>query len=113
MGVHYIGEDFLANLILNRPLLGHMIAGLIGLIPNCASSVILTRLYLDNVVGLGVMMSGLLAGSGVGLAVLFRINDNGRENIKIALLLYVIGVAAGILIDLLGITTFFSKGFII
>ena len=113
MGVHYIGEDFLANLILNRPFLGHMIAGLIGLIPNCVSSVIITQLYLDNVVGLGVMMSGLLAGSGVGLAVLFRINDNGRENIKIALLLYVIGVAAGILIDLLGITTFFSKGFII
>lgn len=101
--VYYIGEDFLANLMLNRPLFGHMIAGLIGLIPNCASSVVITQLYLNHVVGLGMMMSGLLAGSGVGLAVLYRINGNGRENIKITFLLYVIGVAAGMLIDLLGI----------
>lgn len=100
--VYYIGEDFLANLILNRPLLGHMAAGLIGLIPNCASSVIITQLYLNHVVGLGMAMSGLLAGSGVGLAVLFRINDNGKENIKITFLLYIIGVGAGMLIDLMG-----------
>jgi hypothetical protein len=101
--VHYIGEDFLANLISNRPFFGHMIAGLVGLIPNCASSVILTQLYLNQVAGLGMMMSGLLAGSGVGLAVLFRINDNAAENIKITFLLYAIGVAAGMLIDFFGI----------
>lgn len=102
--VHYIGEDFLVSFILNRPFLGHMAAGLIGLIPNCASSVIITQLYLKNVIGLGTMMSGLLAGSGVGLAVLFRINDNGKENIKITFLLYAVGVAAGVFIDMAGMS---------
>lgn len=102
--IYFIGEGFLENLILNRPFLGHIIAGLVGLIPNCASSVIITQLYLGGLMGLGTMMSGLLAGTGVGLAVLFRINDGGKENIKIALLLYATGVMAGILIDFLGIT---------
>ena len=101
--IYFAGEGFLAALILNKPLLGHMIAGLVGLIPNCASSVILTQLYLEGVMGLGVVMAGLFAGTGVGLVVLFRMNDNKKENAKILLLLYATGVAAGIAIDALGI----------
>lgn len=100
--IHFAGEDFLSNLILNRPVIGPMIAGLVGLIPNCAASVVLTQLYLEGVMGLGAMMAGLLAGSGVGLLVLFRVNDNRMENVKITLLLYAVGVAAGILIDAVG-----------
>lgn len=100
--IYYIGEDFLANLILNRPVLGPMLAGVIGLIPNCASSVIITQLYLEGVMGLGAMMAGLLAGTGVGVLVLFRVNDNLKENLKITGLLYAVGVAAGILIDCIG-----------
>ena len=103
MVIYFIGEDFLVNLILNKPVLGQLIAGLVGLIPNCASSVIITQLYLEGLMGLGSMMAGLLAGTGVGLLVLFRVNDDVKENIKITLLLYAIGVAAGILIDILGI----------
>lgn len=99
-----VGEDFLAGLILNRPVFGPLIAGLVGLIPNCAASVIITQLYLEGVMGLGAMMAGLLAGTGVGLLVLFKVNDNIKENIKIVLLLYAAGVAAGILIDLCGLT---------
>lgn len=101
--IFYIGEDMLANLLMNKPVLGHMVSGLVGLIPNCASSVVLTQLYLENLMGLGTMMSGLLAGTGVGLLVLFKVNDNTKENIRIILLLYVIGVLAGILIDMIGI----------
>lgn len=97
-----MGEDFFADLILNRPVVGHLIAGLVGLIPNCASSVIITQLYLEGGMGLGVMMAGLLVGSGVGLFVLFRVNDNAKENVKITLLLYTIGVTAGVLLDLFG-----------
>ena len=102
--IHFIGEEFLTGLILNRPLFGHMIGALVGLIPNCASSVIITQLYLKGAMGLGAAMSGLLAGSGVGLAVLFRVNGDIRENIKITALLYVIGVISGIVVDILGIT---------
>lgn len=101
--IFYVGEEFLSNLILNKPVLGHMVSGLVGLIPNCASSVIITQLYLEGLMGLGTMMSGLLAGTGVGLLVLFKVNDNIKENIKIISLLYVIGVLAGMLIDALKI----------
>ena len=80
-----------------------MLATLVGLIPNCASSVILTQLYLEGVLGAGAMLAGLLAGSGVGLLVLFKVNDDLKENITITLLLYAIGVAAGILIELTGL----------
>ncbi|HAP21673.1 MAG TPA: hypothetical protein DCR27_10405, partial [Lachnospiraceae bacterium] len=64
----------------------------------------ITQLYLDGAMSLGAMMSGLLVGAGVGLIVLYRTNDSLRENLKITAILYVIGVAAGIAIDFLGIT---------
>ena len=65
---------------------------------------VITQLYLDGAMSLGAMMSGLLVGAGVGLIVLYRTNDSLRENLKITVILYVIGVAAGIAIDFLGIT---------
>ncbi len=102
--IHFIGEDTLANFIQLNPILGPIIAGLIGLIPNCAASVILTQLYLENVITAATMISGLLVGAGVGLAVLFKINKGIKENIKITALLYSIGVISGIVIELIGIS---------
>ncbi len=96
--LHFVGEDALAGLILNRPVLGPVLAGLVGLIPNCASSVVITQLYLQGVINMGSMMAGLLVGSGVGLLVLFRVNPDKKENFKIVLLLYAIGVLAGIML---------------
>lgn len=101
--IHFIGEDNLSNLILNKPLLGPVIAGLIGLIPNCASSVILTQLYLSNVISAATMISGLLVGAGVGILILFRVNKDLKENAKIILLLYAIGVIAGITLHICGL----------
>lgn len=101
--IFLIGEDFLANLVLNRPVVGELIAGVIGLIPNCAASVVITQLYLNGILSAGAMMSGLLVGAGVGILVLLRVNDNAKENVKIIFLLYGIGVAAGIIIELLGL----------
>ncbi len=98
--IHFIGEDNLSNLILNKPILGPIIAGIIGLIPNCASSVILTQLYLSNVITAATMISGLLVGAGVGILILFRVNKNIKENSKIIVLLYAIGVLAGITLQL-------------
>lgn len=98
--IYYIGEDTIGNVILNRPVIGPLIATLVGLIPNCAASVALTQLYVSGVMSIGSTMAGLLAGSGVGIIVLFKENSNRKENIKIVGLLYLIGASAGIIIDL-------------
>ena len=102
--VYFVGEETIAGWILNKPVIGPVIASLIGLIPNCAASVIITNMYLENVISLGSMISGLLTGAGVGLAVLFKTNSKIKENIGIIILLYAIGVISGIMIDLIGIT---------
>ncbi len=101
VAIELIGEDTLGGLISDKPVLGAFIACLIGLIPNCASSVILTELYLLNVINLGLMIGGLLVNAGVGLLVLFKVNHNQKENIKIVLGLYVIGVVSAILLQYL------------
>lgn len=101
--VYFIGEETIANLLLNKPIIGPMISSLIGLIPNCASSVIITNMYLENIISLGSLMSGLLTGAGVGLAILFKTNNKLKENFGIIFLLYVIGVVSGIFIEAIGV----------
>lgn len=100
IAIFLIGEETISSLILNRPVLGPIVAGIIGLIPNCAASVILTQLYLEGIISMAPMISGLLVGAGVGLAVLFRVNKNVKENITITALLYGIGVIAGIILEI-------------
>ena len=85
------------------PVLGEFIAALVGLIPNCASSVILTQLYLEGLLSTGAMMAGLLVNAGVGLLILFRLNRHLKENLAIVTALYCIGVFWGIVIELTGI----------
>lgn len=99
--IELIGEEALAELFLNRPVAGQLISALVGLIPNCASSVVITQLYLENALSLGAMMAGLLVNAGVGILVLFRVNHDKKENLKIVGLLYVIGVSAGIILNFL------------
>lgn len=102
--VALIGEETLAAFVLNKPALSLFVAALVGMIPNCASSVILTQLYLSGVLGAGALMAGLLSGSGVGFLVLLRVNEDRKENLRIFGLLYAFGVAAGALIQLSGIS---------
>ena len=104
IAIYFIGEDRIAGFIEINPLLGPVLAGIIGLIPNCASSVILTQLYLENIVTATTMISGLLVNAGVGLAVLFKMNKGIKQNILIVILLYAIGVISGLLLQLIGIT---------
>lgn len=99
------GEDVIGRLLGDVPFLGEAMAALIGLIPNCAPSVIITELYLDGMLSAGAMMSGLLVSAGVGLLVLFRMNRHRlKENIMVVGTLYVTSVCWGLLINLLGIT---------
>lgn len=101
--VELIGEDRICALILDRPFVGPLLSGLVGLIPNCAASVVVTRLYLEGMMSTGAMLSGLLVGAGVGILVLFKENLHPKENIKIVLLLYTIGTVAGIIIECIGL----------
>ncbi len=101
--IHGIGEENIALLILNRPILANILSALVGLIPNCASSVIISELYVDGILSAGVMLSGLLANSGVALAVLFRTNRPQKNNLMIVILLFSISVISGLIIDILPI----------
>ena len=98
IAIEYIGEEKILGLISNKPILSILIAGLIGLIPNCASSVVLTELYLLSS-NLPAMIGGLLVNAGVGLLVLFKVNHNQKENINIVVTLYAIGVISAIILN--------------
>lgn len=75
-------------------------AGLVGMIPNCAASVLLTELYAEGAVSFGTAAAGLCTGAGIGLAVLFRTNKNVRENLVITVIVYAVGVICGIILNL-------------
>ena len=99
IGVEVIGEEQLANFILNRPVLGPVLAGIIGLLPNCAASVVITQMFLDGLMSFGTMMAGLLVGAGVGILVLLRVNEDRAESFKIIGALYSVGVLGGIFLN--------------
>ncbi|MBP3326711.1 MAG: arsenic efflux protein [Coprococcus sp.] len=100
-----IGEESIQNVFSSVPVLGEAAAALVGLIPNCAASVIITQLYLEGVLNAGAMMSGLLVSAGVGLMVLFRMNKGRlKENMKVLVTLYAVSIMWGVLINLAGLS---------
>lgn len=101
LGFYYFGNDSIEKLFLKDSFFSSFISSLIGLIPNCGASVALTELYLNNVISFASVISGLLTGSGVALLVLFKINKNVKENVKILLTLYFIGALSGIVIEII------------
>lgn len=100
MIIEFVGEENIAKLVLNVPILGPIISSFIGLIPNCASSVILTQVYLENIISMGSMIAGLLVNSGIGILVLFRVNKSKKENFTILGTLYLVGAISGIILDI-------------
>lgn len=101
--IAFIGEARLSNLFVDIPIVSEMVAGLVGLIPNCAASVIITQLYIEGIISVGPMMSGLLVGAGIGILVLLREHDNPKKNAAIIGLLYAFGVFFGVILDLFGV----------
>ena len=99
--IFYIGEDSFKNLLVSGGVFTYFLSSLIGLIPNCASSVIITELYLSNLISLGTMFAGLLTGSGLGILLLFKNNKNKKENIMILSIIFSVGVLIGIIVDIL------------
>ena len=98
-----LGDTYLSKILLNNSILSPFITSLIGLIPNCAASVILTELYLNSTISLGALIGGLLTSSGSSLLVLIKNNKNKKENLSIILLLYALGVLSGIIIELISL----------
>lgn len=95
-----IGVERLSGSVLDRPFIGEILLALVGLIPNCSVSVVITESYLSGLIGLGGLFAGLLSNAGIGLLVLFRTNKNLKENLVITSTLYGLSAAAGIVITL-------------
>ena len=98
---YYIGEDYLSKLFLKNTIYGPFITSLIGLIPNCGASVVITELYINNTISYASLIGGLLTGSGSALLILFKQNKNIKENIFIASLLYLLGAFSGLIIEII------------
>lgn len=92
----------LSKLLMSGSIFQPLVAGLIGLIPNCASSVLLTELFLSNNISFASIIAGLSSGSGLGMVILFKENKNIKENLKILGLVYLLGVSVGIIIEIIG-----------
>ena len=99
--IEKVGEDTISNILLNKNIFTYFLSSLIGLIPNCASSVILTELYLSKLITIGTLLSGLLTGSGIGILILFRTNKSVKENFLILSIIYFTGIIVGMIIDLI------------
>ena len=101
--VEYAGEDVLRNLFrAGAGIWGVLLMAVIGLIPNCGISVLITALYVEGTLGYGAFMAGLLSNAGVGLAVLFHLNHDKKDVLKITGILVMCAVAAGLLFNLWG-----------
>ena len=103
--IELIGEARLQEIMLTESPLQPLLTALIGLIPNCAASVVITELYIGGTISAGQMLAGLFTGSGVGLLVLFRTNRSIRENLLLTGILYVCGVALGLLVGATGLAS--------
>ena len=98
--IEIFGLESISSSFLSDPFLGPIMSGFIGLIPNCAASVVITEFFLEGAITFGTMISGLLVGAGVGILVLIRVNDDRKANAFIITALYMLGVISGIVINL-------------
>ena len=99
----FLGENAISSLVAKNPVSGILVSALIGLIPNCGASVLLTQMYLHGVLPASHLIAGLLDGAGVGLLILFRVNPEQKQNLIITGLLYLLAVLFGLLLYALSI----------
>ena len=101
--IHFLGEEAITNFMQNVTWLQPVIVPLIGLIPNCASSVLITQLFMINGITFGATVAGLCVNAGIGIAVLFKQNKNIKQNLTVISILYVSSVILGYLITVVGL----------
>ena len=95
-----IGTDNLSHILLSESVFQPLLSALIGFIPNCASSVILTSLYIEGTLSFGSLISGLCVNAGAGLLVLFRDKSKIKDNFKIIFILYLSSIVPGLILHL-------------
>ena len=98
LSFYFIGEDRVLNFMKGTKFYQPFIVSLIGLIPNCASSVLITQLYVSKGITFASMFAGLVCNAGVGLAILFKDTKNLKRNVIITISLYLIAVLVGIIL---------------
>lgn len=103
LAIELLGVEKLSALLLGDSIFQPLIAAVIGMIPNCAASVMLTELYLNEAISFASVVAGLCTGAGIGLVVLFRMNENVKENLKIVGLLYAVAAVSGVLLEILDV----------
>ncbi len=96
-----IEPDRLRGTVFAQPVVGALLLALLGLIPNCSVSVILTQAYISGIIGVGGLFAGLLSNAGIGMLVLFRTNRSMRENLTVVAISYVLSALSGIVIGLI------------
>lgn len=99
----WLGEERLSMVLMSDSVFQPAIAGIIGLIPNCAASVVLTELYLAGSISFGAIIAGLTTSVGVGFVVLFKTNRDIKENLGIMATVYLAGVLIGTILQVLGV----------
>ena len=102
LAFEWIGEDIITAALAGMGVLQPMLTALVGLVPNCATSVLLAQLYMEGAISFGSLFAGLTAGAGVGLAVLWRVNPSWKQNLFMTGLLWALGAAAGMLLQIAG-----------
>ena len=99
--IHTVGEPTLGKILAGGTFIQPILAAIIGFIPNCATSVIMTQLYLDNLVSFGALIAGLITNAGLGLLTLLKMYDNKKDIARIAFILFIAGSASGILLQII------------
>ena len=95
-----IGTETLRAFVTAHPTSAVLTSTLIGMIPSCASSVLLSTLYLEQVISFPAVCAGLLANAGVGMMVLFRVNPSMKNNLKIIGYTWASAFIAGIILEI-------------
>lgn len=97
------GESAIEQFLRGNETLAVLGSALVGLIPNCSASVVITQLYLEGALQLAPMLTGTLISAGVGYLVLFRTNRSARENAVFLVMMYVIGAGWGLILSAFGL----------
>ncbi len=99
----WIGEETITAALAGMGVLQPMLTALVGLVPNCAASVLLAQLYIEGAISFGSLFAGLTAGAGVGLAVLWRVNPSWKQNLFMTGLLWAVGAIAGMILQVVAL----------